>query len=322
LRLTVLDNPAPSVEDAAEIVAFGGTVAETDGIDIEGYEPGPVEVYGRKLKMEYVGMASVFTVIAVLIYGGAPWGVSVPATIGSFFLFLGLKKKNRDHVMCSVLLFGAALVARPAVLEAAWAVPVLLFGATVFSLERYIEKRPQQVYGLPLVIAVWAWLDGFWVLGVVFAASYLLEPRADRPGARTILVRTVPTAVVAGAAVAAIRLLGTNPPPGYWPTVRIPLHGAGLIAAAIAIVAALAVAAVYWSRLIPPHRINPLLFAALAPWDQRTAALFGMVAAVLLAATVFRHSIDSVRLRPFVKHAEWHFFWWVLALAVWAVVAG
>ena len=46
----------------------GDVVTETDGIVIEGYEPGPVEVYGRRLKMEYVGMASVFVVIAVLIH--------------------------------------------------------------------------------------------------------------------------------------------------------------------------------------------------------------------------------------------------------------
>ena len=48
----------------------------------------------------------------------------------------------------------------------------------------------------------------------------------------------------------------------------------------------------------------------------------GWSAAVLLAATVFRHSIDSDRARPFFKHAEWHFFYVVLALAIWAVFKG
>ena len=37
---------------------------ETDEPVLINYTPGPVEVYGRKMKMEYVGMASVFTVVA------------------------------------------------------------------------------------------------------------------------------------------------------------------------------------------------------------------------------------------------------------------
>jgi hypothetical protein len=270
--------------------------------------------------MEYVGMASVFTVIAVLIYGDAPWAHSLPATLGSFFLFLGLKKKNRDHIMCSVLLFAAALLARPAVLGADWALPVLFFGATVFSLERYIEKRPQQVFGLPVVIAAWAWLDGSWVLGVLYTAPYLLEPRADRPDARTKLLWTVPAAAVAGASMSAARLLLGAPDGGYWPVSRIPVPASFDVEVAAAIALVVAVAGFYWKKLIPPHRINPLLLAALAPWDIRAVALFGMAGAVLMAATVFRRSIDSDRLRPVVKRAEWHFFWWVLALAVWTVV--
>ena len=42
---------------------------------------------------------------------------------------------------------------------------------------------------------------------------------------------------------------------------------------------------------------------------------------MLLAATVFRQSVDSERLRPFVKYAEWHFFYLVLAVAAGAVLA-
>jgi hypothetical protein len=297
-------------------------VAETDVVVIEGYRPGPVEVWGRKLKMEYVGMASVFTVIAVLIYGGSPWPRTVLATLGSFFLFLGLKKKTRDHIMCSFLLFGAASLARPAVLIADWAAPLLLFGATVFALERWIEKRPQQVYALPVALAVWAWLDAFWVLGLLFAAVYLLDPRADRPEARPMLLRSVAGAAVAGSAAAAARLLTATDAGFYWPAARLPLAPVtlGILAAAVLLVLALDI--VYWKRVIPPHRYNPLAFAALAPWDLRLTALFGMVAAVLAAATVFRHSIDSVRLRPVAKHAEWHFFYLVLAVAIWAVLRG
>jgi len=167
------------------------TATETDGIVIEGYEPGPVEVYGRRLKMEYVGMASVFVVIAVLIFGGSPWLRTITATAASFFLFLGLKKKNRDHLMCSMHLFGAAVLARPAVFEANWALPLLLFGATVFSAERYLEKKPQQVAFLPLILGAWAWLDGLWPLGLAYSAAYILCPRSDREGATRILVRSV-----------------------------------------------------------------------------------------------------------------------------------
>jgi hypothetical protein len=293
---------------------------ETDEPVLIGYERGPVEVYGRRLKMEYVGMASVFTVIALLIYGGPPWEVSIPATLGSFFLFLGLKKKNRDHLMCSFLLFLAAGLGRGAVVGIGWAVPLLLFGATVFSLERYIEKRPQQAYGLPVVLAVWGWLDGFWLLGLLLALSYLVYPRSDRPEARRILVRVVPASAVAGGIATAARLFGGNPPAGYWPGTLVPAEGWWTLFLGGMILVVVAVVIVYWKRLIQPHRLNSLVFAALAPWDVRLTALFGMVAAVLLAATVFRHSIDSDRARPFFKHAEWHFFYVVLALAIWAVL--
>ena len=295
---------------------------ETDEPVLINYTRGPVETYGRKMKMEYVGMGSVFIIIAFLIYGGQPWAVSIPATFGSFFLFLGLKKKNRDHLMCSFLLFLAAALARPAVVELGWAVPMLLFGATVFSLERYIEKRPKQAYGLPVVLAVWGWLNGFWLFGLLFAAMYLLYPRTDRPEARKILVRVVPAAAVTGGAATAIRLLGSNPPADYWPTNLVSPTGLWSLVVFGVIVISVVVVVGYWKRLIQPHRINSVVFAALAPWDVRLAALFGMVAAVLLAATIFRHSIDSDRARPFFKHAEWHFFYVVLALALWAVFRG
>jgi len=292
---------------------------ETDEPVLIDYKPGPVEVWGRRMKMEYVGMASVFTVIAALIYGGQPWTRSLVAMMGSFFLFLGLKKKNRDHLMCSFLLFMAALLARPSVLTADWALPLLLFGATVFSLERYIEKRPSQVYVLPVVLAVWGWVDGFWLLGLLFAAAYLFEPRADRPGWRAKLALTVLIAALAGGIAAAARLMGSNAPADYWPSAPIALGSTQLVFAACVALAVLVVLVTYWRRLIVPHRINPLVFTVLAPWDIRLTACFGMVAAVVLAATIFRHSIDSDRMRPFFKHAEWHFFWWVLVLAGWAV---
>jgi hypothetical protein len=297
-------------------------VTETDGIVIEGYEPGPVEVIGRRLKMEYIGMASVFVVIAVLIYGGSPWFRTLEATIGSFFLFLGLKKKNRDHLMCSMHLFGAALLARAAVFQADWALPLLLFGATVFSAERYLEKKPQQVAFLPLILGSWAWFDGLWILGLAYTAFYILCLRSDREGATRILVLSVISGAAAGIIVTAVRLFGDDAPAGYWFGARIePSQGLFSIVVALAAVV-LVVLAFYRRRLIVPHKTNPLLFAALAPWDIRLTAMFAMVAAVLFSASIFKLSIDSDRIRPYIWHAEWHYFYLVFALAVWAVLRG
>ncbi|NIA16527.1 MAG: hypothetical protein GWP08_20900, partial [Nitrospiraceae bacterium] len=216
---------------------------ETDEPVLINYKRGPVEVWGRRLKMEYVGMVSVFAVITVLIYGGQPWTRSLVAMMGSFFLFLGLKKKNRDHLMCSFLLFSTALLARPAVLIADWALPLLLFGATVFSLERYIEKRPSQVYVLPLVLAAWGWVNGFWFLGLLFAAAYLFHPRADRPGWQRKLALTVAAAAAAGGITTVFRLMGPNAPIDYWPSARMVLGSthlaftAGLVLVALIVLA-------------------------------------------------------------------------------------
>ncbi|MDH3813673.1 MAG: hypothetical protein OEV48_04260 [Acidobacteriota bacterium] len=297
-------------------------MTETDGIVIEGYEPGPVERYGRRLKMEYIGMASVFVVIAVIIFWGPPWFRTLEATLGSFFLFLGLKKKNRDHLMCSMLLFGAALLARPAVLYADWALSLMLFGATVFSAERYLEKKPQQVAFLPVILGVWAWLDGIWIVGLAYTAAYILCPRSDRPGATKILIRSVIGGAAVGLIVTAARLLGPGTPDGYWFGARIAPQGWLLPVVAAVIVVVFIVIAFYSRRLIVPHKINPLLFAALALWDIRFTAIFAMVAAVLFSASIFKLSIDSERVRPYIWHAEWHYFYLVTALAIWAIFRG
>jgi hypothetical protein len=294
-------------------------VTETDGIVIEGYVPGPVEVYGRRLKMEYVGMASVFVIIAVLIYGGDPWLRTLLATTASFFLFLGLKKKNRDHLMCSMHLFGTALLARPAVFDADWALPLLFFGATVFSAERYLEKKPQQVAFLPLFFGAWAWFDGLWILGLIYSAAYILCPRSDREGATRILIRSVIGGAAVGLIVTAARLLGTTAPDGYWFDTRVSPGTALLVATVLLAAAVVAVIALYRRRLIIPHKLNPLIFALLAPWDVRLTAMFAMVAAVLFSASIFKLSIDSDRIRPYIWHAEWHYFYLVTALAIWAV---
>ena len=62
------------------------------------YQPDLFETYGRKLKIEYLGMASVYTIIALYFFGGLPsLSQSIIAAIGSFFLFLGLQR----HIMAA-----------------------------------------------------------------------------------------------------------------------------------------------------------------------------------------------------------------------------
>jgi hypothetical protein len=224
--------------------------------------------------------------------------------------------------MCSLHLFGAALLARPAVFEADWSLPLLFFGATVFSAERYLEKKPRQVALLPIILGVWAWIDGLWLLGLVYSAVYILCPRLDREGATRILVQSVLAGAAAGGVVMTVRLLGTDAPADYWFGERIAPNGSLLTATGAVMLAVFIAHFVYRNRLIVPHKINPLIFAALAPWDVRFTAAFAMAAAVLFSATIFKLSIDSDRIRPYIWHAEWHYFYLIFALAVWAVLRG
>jgi hypothetical protein len=294
------------------------------------YVPGPVERVGRRLKMEYVGMASVHAVCFFLIFEGlATWGQRAVATLGILLLFLGLKKKTRDHLSCSLLLFAAAVVAAGPLADARWAVPYFLFGGCVCALEGYVEKAQEQIYALPVLLFAWGWIDPMWPLALLFAALYLTHPWAEKPGLRKryagVFGLTV-VAALAGFAVGRWNALAADDPAsavsaalrdGWQLLAPSPLQlwllaGLG--------VPALVCLVVYWRRLKMPHKLNLLLFAVLAPWDVRWTAMFGMAAVVLLAATLFRFSIDSDRLRPAFKHAEWHFFWWVLVLAVWSAI--
>ncbi|MCU0255055.1 MAG: hypothetical protein MUE47_11045, partial [Acidobacteria bacterium] len=72
----------------------------------------------------------------------------------------------------------------------------------------------------------------------------------------------------------------------------------------------------YWRDLAWPHRVNGLLFAAIAPVGIRGLAMFGIAGTIVLAATVFRQSADSLRWRSAFKHAEWYYFWVILAVVV------
>jgi len=277
------------------------------------YRPDAVERVGRRLKMEYVGMASVFLFIWLVDFrGAADWRQSTLATAGSFFLFLGLKKKTRDHLVTSFLLFAAAALAQPAVTAWGWALPYMLFGACSWAMEGYLEKRRNRIYALPVIFAAFGWSSLLWPLAFAFIAAYLLEPREDLPGLRRRLATLVGASGVAAIAGSSLRLRSGDPLPHLQTPPDVWLLG---VFAAVAVPALLALT-VYWKGLAAPHRMNGVLFTALAPFDDRLVAMFGVSAAIVLAATLFRQSADSLSWRPVFKHAEWYFFWVVLATAV------
>lgn len=283
------------------------------------YVAGPVEVYGRRLKMEYVGMASVFAVIAFLLLRDlATWQQILAATFGTYFLFMGLKKKTRDHLSASFLLFSAAAVAAGPLAQTHWAVPFLLFGAVVCSMEGYVEKLQIYIYALPAIFGLWAWVDRSWLLGWIFALAYLAHPWRERPGLRRRLGIMMALSTLAAALVSVLRLGLGAAVRWSWPAERLSLDPHSQVLLLVLGVPASLCLLVYWRRLAPAHRITGSLFTLLAPLDLRALAAYAMVATVILSATALRLSVDSDRLRPYFKHAEWHFFWYVLALAIWA----
>jgi hypothetical protein len=285
------------------------------------YVPGPVERFGRKLKVEYLGMASVYSIIALLYFGDlAFWYETLLATLGAFFLFLGLKKKTEDHLVGSLVLFAAVSVAQAPIVVSKWVVPYLLFGFTVFVMEGYRERRPARIYALPALFLGWSLADSSWWLGVVFSTMYLAFPRAEKPQFRWHLSYMLIAGFLLGFAGHALVARSILSALRFHPDGHVYLGRAELeVLAAIGIPTFLCLV-LYWKKLMAPHRWNTLIFASLALWDGRFAALFAMVAAVLLCATVFRDSVDSPNMRPFFKHLEWHYFWYVFVFALWAFV--
>ena len=285
---------------------------------IVAYVPGPVERFGRRIKVEYLGMASVYSIIALLFFGSLSWHKTILATLGAFFLFLGLKKKTEDHLVGSLVLFAAVSVAQVPIDFYEWVVPYLLFGLTVFIMEGYRERRPTRIYALPAVFLSWSPVDSSWWLGLVFAAMYLTFPRAEKPRLRRHLAYMLIAGLVLGFSAHAIVDRSVVSALQFYPEGHFPLDRNELVALTALGIPTLICLTVYWRKLLAPHRWNTILFALLAFRDGRLAALFGMVSAVLLCATVFRDSVDSPAMRPFFKHAEWHYFWYVFAIAVWA----
>ncbi len=282
------------------------------------YVPGPVERFGRKLKVEYLGMASVYSIIALLFFGGfASWYKMILATMGAFFLFLGLKKKTEDHLAGSLVLFAAVSVAQGPIGVSEWVVPYLLFGLAVFIMEGYRERRPTRIYALPALFLGWSLADSSWWLGLMFAAMYLAFPRTEKPHLGRHLCYMLILGVLLSFSAHALFHGSIRSSFQFFPQGQVPLAFSTKGALAAMGIPTLLCLAVNWNRLMAPHRWNTLLFAFLALWDGRLAALFGMVAAVLLCATVFRDSVNSPNMRPFFKHFEWHYFWCVFVIAVW-----
>jgi hypothetical protein len=278
------------------------------------YRPDAVERTGRRLKMEYVGMGCVFAFIWLVSFSGtAHWTESALATAGTFFLFLGLKKKTRDHLVTSFLMFAAAALAQPAVTVLLWVLPYMLFGMCAWAMEGYLEKRRNRIFTLPAVFAALAWATPLWPLAFAFVAAYLLEARDDAPGLRRKL------ALVVGASGLAAAVLTVLAPwrgdPASW--TPVPLDARDYLLLGAVALPVLLCLAFYWKQLAWPHRVNGLLFTAVAPLGIRGLAMFGIAGTIVLAATVFRQSADSLRWRSAFKHAEWYYFWVILA-----VVAG
>ena len=271
------------------------------------YVPDGVEKFGRKFKMEYVGMASVFLTIWLLNFE------NVAALLAMFFLFVALKKKTRDHLVTSFLMFAAAALAVPAVAAGGFAVPFALFAMLAWALEGWIEKRPGRIVTIPFVLAALGALTPLWPVGLVFVGAYVLQPRPDAPALSrklTLLAAGGTVLTVVAAAVVARPALVLQPP--------APLSL--VIWLAVAAPAALALA-LFWRSLAVPHRINALVLGVLAPFDERMIAVFGIAGTIVLAATVFRQSVESTQLRPLFKRAEWYYFWVILAVAVGLLVA-
>jgi len=285
------------------------------------YVPGPVERFGRTLKVEYLGMASVYLIIGLLVFDDFPyWYEPILATLGAFFLFLGLKKKTEDHLVGSLVVFAAVSLAHSPVVFSEWVVPYLLFGLTVFIMEGYRERRPSRIYALPAVFLGWSLADSSWWLGLVFAALYLAFPRAEKPQFRRHLSYMLIAGFLLGFAGHALLDRSILSALQFHPDGHVSLERVEMeMLAAIGIPTFLCLV-LYWKKLMAPHRWNTLIFALLAVKDGRLAALFGMVAAVLLCGTVFRDSVDSPSMRPFFKHFEWHYFWYVFIIALWAFV--
>jgi len=290
--------------------------------DLPSYQPDFFEIYGRRLKIEYLGMASVYTIIALYFFQRPVPALSqsIIAALGSFFLFLGLKKKTKDHFSGSLILFTSVAIGWAPIVLTGWALQYLMFGFAVFAMEGYLEKRQYRIYLLPALFFFWAYKDISWLLGFLFVAIYLTHPWTEKPGLRRRLMLLVIISLIIGIGTSIFRyktadayalyslqygMLSVWPLSLYFLILMYMLTLAGII--------------MFMRKAVLPHRLNIIIFCAFSGLDGRLAAIYSMVAAVFLSATLFRDSFYSDRYRSYFKHAEWYYFWVVFALAVYVV---
>ena len=185
-------------------------------------------------------------------------------------------------------------------------------------MEGYLEKRQEQSLALPAIFLLWIFIDLSWIPALAFVGAYLLYPWTERPGLRRRIVWliTISAVIAFGGTMLGVGvdsdLLKTGAALRPLDSLQTYLLVSMGLPTALALIA-------YWKRVLPTHRVNTLLFGMLAPWDERLLAMFGMVAIVLLSATVFRHSVDHPGLRPYFKHAEWIYFWVLFGVAIGAL---
>jgi len=286
------------------------------------YQPDLFEVYGRKLKIEYLGMASVYTIIALYFFGGLPsLSQSIIAALGSFFLFLGLKKKTRDHFSGSLILFTSVAIGWAPIVLSGWALQYLMFGFAVFAMEGYLERRQYRIYLLPILFFFWAFTDLSWVMGFIFVAVYLSYPWTEKPGLRRRLMLLIIISLVVAVATSIFRYRTTDAYALF--TLQYGMMSVwqpALYFLILMYVVALVAFLMFIRKSHLPHRLNFVIFCAVSGFDGRLAAIYAMVAAVFLSATLFRNSFYSDRMRPYFKHAEWYYFWVVFALAVYILI--
>ncbi len=297
--------------------------------------PDAAEKLGRRLKMEYVGMASGFFVIFCLFLLARPtdhetlsgwsagWlpvslleptaaGRALLAMLAFFELFLALKKKTRDHISASLLLLATALVVRLGVAGPGAAIALACLGLLLAAMEGSIEKRRGRVFFLPILFWIWAAAHPTFLVGLVVPLLYLL-PAPERQAQRSRIAALWATSALASclhplgpaACLAAARALFGAGSSGESP----PLSG--LVIAA----PALAVAVLFWRPMLPVHR-SLLVLAAGVAFAPHSELVFVCLLPVSLAATLFRDSIHFDGIRPLFKRAEWYYFWAILAVAL------
>jgi len=127
------------------------------------YVPGPVERFGRTLKVEYPRNGLCLFDHWTFGFRRFPLLVRTnPSHFGGILPLLGTQEKDRGSSRWFPCCFAAVSLAHSPVVFSEWVVPYLLFGLTVFIMEGYRERRPSRIYALPAVFLGWSLADSSW----------------------------------------------------------------------------------------------------------------------------------------------------------------